>query len=54
VTSLSIEAVTAASGLPHPTPQSGSFGQITTQLLREAINKAPQMADYQSVWESVD
>jgi hypothetical protein len=47
VTTLLIENVTKASGLQHPMPHGpGSFGLITTKLLHEAINKAPQMADY--------
>jgi hypothetical protein len=48
VTTLLTENVTRASGLAHPMRTDGAFGfgQITTQLMREAIQKAPQMADY--------
>jgi hypothetical protein len=49
VTTLLIENVEKASGLPHPLSSNGGaigFGQITTQLMREAVQKAGQMADY--------
>ena len=46
VTSISIDTVTKASGLKHPMSGMGGFSQITRNLLREAINKATQLADY--------
>ncbi len=48
VTALRTEAVTAKSGLagPHIGNRIGSFAMITTALMREAVNKASQMANY--------
>lgn len=48
VTCLLTTTVSSASGLQHAAaPAVRSFSQITTKLLKEAINKAPQLADYQ-------
>jgi len=46
VTSLRTETVTKASGLQSPVGVGGFFGQVTTALMREAVNKATQLADY--------
>jgi hypothetical protein len=48
VTALSPDAVSAKSRLPHREKANhvGWFDRITTSLLREAINKTPQLANY--------
>jgi hypothetical protein len=48
VTALSRDVVTAKSGLAGPQSENrvGSFSMITTTLMREAVNKATQMANY--------
>jgi hypothetical protein len=47
VTAIRIETVTNASGLQHPMSGFGGFKQITGNLLREAVNKATQVANQQ-------
>jgi hypothetical protein len=48
VTTIRIETVTKASGLKHPLSEGfGGFNQITGSLLREAVNKATQVANQQ-------
>lgn len=48
VTTILIETVTNASGLQHPMSEGvGGFKQITGSLLREAVNKATQVANQQ-------
>lgn len=49
VTSLQAAVVAEKSGLPHPHVDVGAmtgFSQITNSLLREAVNKAPQLANH--------
>ena len=48
VTAIRTETVTKASGLPHPASlaEFRGFSQITGHLMREAVSKATQLADY--------
>jgi hypothetical protein len=48
VTVLQTAAVTQASGLASPMPSGAAvgFSQITTKLMYEAVNKAPQLSGY--------